>query len=459
MKNRRQTHDRASAGPPGKAVSGFLTAEQIGNKRHVTREGFLLCQDVPIARTGWMIYGPRETPIVVGDTGMAMVERDATALFSPQAIMSFVGKPVTNDHPRGGVSSTNWKNVAVGTAHNVRQGTGDDADVMLADLLITDRAAIQDILAGKVEVSAGYEADYEQTGVGLGRQHNILGNHIALVQKGRCGPRCAIGDRSHHQSTTKEETMPTLKNRRVVSDASRQLILDAAAALAEDEQGVDADEDGSTHIHIHNAAPAARAAAADEATMDAVVEARFAALEKSSTDILAAIQALSKAAPVADAAAAVTDAEGVGIVGDSRALQTSFQALLADAEILVPGFAVPTFDAAMQRQATVDSMCNVRRLALQSLGATTDGALFLSTLGAPSGTALAALDCAGLAPVFKLAAGAKKLLNNRQHVGDGKPGAHSDGKPEKRKAMTIDDLNEMHRKMHGAPALQQAQLH
>ena len=40
----------------------------------------------------------------------------------------------------------------------------------------------------------GYNAFYEQTAPGLGRQKDIHCNHVALVDEGRCGKRCAIMD-------------------------------------------------------------------------------------------------------------------------------------------------------------------------------------------------------------------------------------------------------------------------
>ena len=49
-------------------------------------------------------------------------------------------------------------------------------------------------MAGKVEISLGYDAEYTEVSPGKGVQSNIVINHIALVDKGRCGSRCSIGD-------------------------------------------------------------------------------------------------------------------------------------------------------------------------------------------------------------------------------------------------------------------------
>jgi hypothetical protein len=67
-------------------------------------------------------------------------------------------------------------------------------DFLYADLLIQDEDAIRDVREGKREVSAGYDAEYSELAPGEGRQHGIIGNHVALVDRGRCGYACHIGD-------------------------------------------------------------------------------------------------------------------------------------------------------------------------------------------------------------------------------------------------------------------------
>ena len=92
------------------------------------------------------------------------------------------------------MSPANWASLAKGVVQNVRRGTNIEDDLLVADLLITDAKAIQQVRDGLREVSCGYDAVYEQMEPGRGRQLNIIGNHVALVEKGRCGTRCAIGD-------------------------------------------------------------------------------------------------------------------------------------------------------------------------------------------------------------------------------------------------------------------------
>jgi hypothetical protein len=65
----------------------------------------------------------------------------------------------------------------------------------MADLLIFDEGAIELVeKLGLRQVSLGYDADYIQTAPGKGRQTNIVGNHIALVRKGRNGAGIAVRD-------------------------------------------------------------------------------------------------------------------------------------------------------------------------------------------------------------------------------------------------------------------------
>ena len=113
--------------PKSKATvdrSNFYTTGLIGKTRETTPEGYLLCRDVPIARIGKLIYGDGEVPVTADDKKLIVIERDEDALFNPQTIASFEGKPVTDDHPDDWVSPENHKILSNGTAHDVRRGEG-----------------------------------------------------------------------------------------------------------------------------------------------------------------------------------------------------------------------------------------------------------------------------------------------------------------------------------------------
>lgn len=471
MTRRYMTRDRT-------ATIDYYTTESLGPKQALTPEGFLLCKDVAIARTGSMIYGPGETPIKVGGDGVAHIERGPDELLKPETIASFNGKPVVDDHPDDDVTPATWRKLAIGVTLNPRAGTNDgepDVHTIVADLLITDPKAIQAVKDGKREVSCGYDADYEETGPGQGKQTDIIGNHVALVEKGRCGPRCAIGD--HHHSAKEQKHMATKtaggRRRAALSERIRKAFRDAEAAALEeftdptgadeDQPGMDDDTtgsggDGHTHIHIHaGAAPAAgEAPAKDELPAGGdpaagggeadPTEARFAALEQGHEEIKATLAAIlqkmggQQAAPTGDELPE-DDMDGevdeeAARTNDSAALATGYAKTLELAEILVPGFRMPTFDAKASRKKTVDMMCAARRKALDAVYATAAGKELVDSVAGVNTLDLAAMDCVGVASLFKSAAGAKRLLNNRGATGD----AHKPNLPAAPKTKTVADL-------------------
>lgn len=167
-----------------------------GSKRSYTPEGYLVIEDVPIARTGEQLYSPQEVGLTGDNSGVVRVARDPDEVFRPETIASFAGKDLLNDHPADGklVNPQTWRDLTCGVVLHPRRGEGADADLMLADLMVKDPEMIRDIEAGKREVSSGYDCEYLQDSAGHGRQHDIIGNHVALVERGRCGARCSLGD-------------------------------------------------------------------------------------------------------------------------------------------------------------------------------------------------------------------------------------------------------------------------
>lgn len=203
----------------------YYVTSKISENMHETPEGFLVCLGVPIARIGDMLYGEGETPLETDSKGKVTITRDEDEVFRPQTIASFEGKPVTISHPNEFVGPDNWKDLAKGVLQNVRRGKDEQKDDLIADLLITDKMAIGLVKNGLREVSCGYEADYVQTDDGKGKQKNIIGNHLALVDQGRAGHGYAINDH-------KGDIKMNLKDRIKAIFAKAQ---DEAMKMAEDE--------------------------------------------------------------------------------------------------------------------------------------------------------------------------------------------------------------------------------
>jgi len=160
-----------------------------------TPEGFLICLNVPIARTGTQTYLRSELGFADDPTGLVDVIRTEEEVFSPATIASFEGKPATEDHPPVEVKPDNISAYDRGHVQNVHRGTGDESDLLIADLYITSPPLIDAIRSGRLrEVSCGYDCEYRMDEQGRLYQCGIRGNHVAVVSAGRAGPRVAIKD-------------------------------------------------------------------------------------------------------------------------------------------------------------------------------------------------------------------------------------------------------------------------
>lgn len=180
----------------------FFTPSSLGESRKLTPEGFLVVESVPIARVGEMDYAPGEVDgVSVGTDGVVRMSRTEAELFSPETLSSFEGKPVTLGHPPGNwVDADTWDSHAVGHVQGVRRGSGDQAGFIVADIIVQDSGAIDQINNGLRELSCGYEYQAIEITPGNGEQKEIRGNHVALVTKARGGSDLRIGDQSKQVS-------------------------------------------------------------------------------------------------------------------------------------------------------------------------------------------------------------------------------------------------------------------
>jgi len=155
-----------------------------------TPEGYLICRDVPIARTGTQVYAAGELGLDGDPERAVTVQRRPEDVFEAAAMASFEGKDVTAGHPPEQVGPENHANYSKGHVQKVRR----DGDKLVADLLIKDAALISDVENKVVrEVSCGYQCEYVPEGGGF-RQKHIRGNHVAVVPRGRAGHEVAIQD-------------------------------------------------------------------------------------------------------------------------------------------------------------------------------------------------------------------------------------------------------------------------
>lgn len=167
----------------------------------MTGEGYLRAS-ARISRTGIQEYMGYEFGKTDDEALKTFrIYRPTDEVFSPETLASWKLKPVTDAHPIENVTAETWRKEAVGiVAEDVRQ----DGDHTAATLLITDADIANRIQRkGSVELSCGYDCDLDETpGVTADGepydavQRAIRGNHVAIVDQGRCGPSCKVGDKA-----------------------------------------------------------------------------------------------------------------------------------------------------------------------------------------------------------------------------------------------------------------------
>ena len=257
----------------------YYITEQLSEHIGETPEGFLLCRDVPLTRTGVFEYTASEVPVEASFDGTVKIQRDEDEVFAENTIASFEGKPVTINHPEGMVTPENWSELAHGVVQNVRRGDGEQADLLLGDILITTEKGIELVKSGLREVSCGYDAQYEQIEKGKGKQREIIGNHVALVTKGRAGSRCTIQDSGDKENaiTTKEDIY-----KMKAKDLFKRIFPKSrfADALADEDLGEPAPVEGMDDVEKAQQA-AAEAKASAEQAVEAAQQAAEAAKQAS----------------------------------------------------------------------------------------------------------------------------------------------------------------------------------
>lgn len=391
-----------------------LVSDPLGATQGFTPEGYLECSGVQIARVGQMLYAPWEVPVDRGDEPMVMIERGPDVLFDPKCIASFNGKPVTLEHPDVMVAPARWKQDAFGVVLNPRRGEGAETDYLVADLLITDPAAIAAIRNGALrEVSCGYDATYETVKPGLGRQTGIIGNHVALVDRARCGPACSIGDAEMATTTTVKTHKPRSLSQALLSSVWSAFHSKDEKALAKALDEAPADEDnygegGDIHLHVH-AGEKSDDDRADESKNDG--EGEKPDLAKAIGDMASAIKTIDEnmmalsdrvgkleasrdearseeeKKDAEEAPDDKDDRKDEGKTGDSVGLADTWRNIVSVAEIIAPGARpAKAFDAKAKFADTAASLCGFRRDVLRKASADAKARPHVESIFGPGST-------------------------------------------------------------------------
>ena len=166
----------------------MLATIKLSEHKFKTAEGYLICKDAILSRTGKQQYMRSEVFPEQESDEIIDVDRFAKDVFDEKTMSSFENKPICIEHPDEDVGPENYADLAVGHVFNIHRGKAEGKDVMMGDLMITDTTAIEDIENGvRTDLSCGYDCDVVDDGKGNYYQTNIRGNHIALCEQGRAG--------------------------------------------------------------------------------------------------------------------------------------------------------------------------------------------------------------------------------------------------------------------------------
>jgi uncharacterized protein len=480
----------------------FYTPVRLSKNQAKTPEGFLICFDCTIGRTGYQDYDKSELDILPDAEGKIRAYRDPLQVFDPLTLASGEGKDIVIDHPDDDVTPHNWRDRTHGHMQNVHRGVGVEDDHMKADLVFKSPQAIAQIEANpNQELSLGYDARYEIVRPGLANQCEIRINHIAMVDEGRCGPVCATKDHLPTSLKQSDTILPEVIARTIKTGDGMANWMQKARDMfkARDEAGFEAamkdaetesksvlvetgdPEDNETHTHIYmhlrepditkpegdlpstgettvtNAADSKTVGGEHAATfggktffgdkaLDEAFKSEMGEMKDSIKKMADSIAELGKkfgdkfpekvetgdaaGDPEVQSAGEKADREiegeleeeappGTGDTKkhkDSAFLGETFKSTVAQAAILVPNLAVPTFDSAAPKEQGVRSICGLRRKALQAYSATTDGAATIDQIAGPKAKTLDSMACRDIAPLFRAAAAIQAARNDAANM-------------------------------------------
>lgn len=169
-----------------------------------TDEGYII--DSPnVARTGILTY-------TNADGSIRRELRLAEDVFHADSLNSFIGKPITVDHPKGLVTPKDIKQYQIGTMLSAGRKDGENVK---ADIVIHQPDAIGE----RRQLSLGYNVDLDETpGEWEGQkydaiQRNIKVNHLSVVKNARAGAQARLNMDSDEEPLINSELVQMPKIR------------------------------------------------------------------------------------------------------------------------------------------------------------------------------------------------------------------------------------------------------
>ncbi len=398
---------------PGQ-VNDVFTIGSVGQTRERLPDGSLLCRNVPFARTGTMVYDQSEfvggedtngDPITSPD-GVVIVHRDGDVLFSEPTIESFEASPITVKHPPMFLNPDNRTQYDEGSIRNIRQGDGILSDYLLADMIVRGRKGLDAIEEQKIsEVSPGYDADYEPIPERPGhyKQTRIVGNHLAIVERGRGGRGVRIGDHESKPMAFKKKSWGQKLMAAITTndaDGVEEAIREGAdemperveprldAPTADDDINTVGENDNKFHTEMMTAigglgekidalvaAMTAQTTDAEQTEKDRKDEGEGEAREEQKKEDEKAV------AETEDEASCMTE-EGKAIPTGDAAFSVVKMETLKTAEILAPGLKNGTMDSATTNLERRNAIKEIRVAALETALRGPNGSIVRRYLGA-----------------------------------------------------------------------------
>jgi hypothetical protein len=343
----------------------FVTDFFALSKRTIDADGFLVAP-ATIAKAG------NVQEYRAAELGLDGDPNRVVRLYRPRdevekAAPTFARRPVTNNHPpTKWVTAENWSQFGVGEA---AEKVTMDGDSMNTVVTVRNKRTVDAVMSGKAGMSCGYKFSFDDSrkttpeGVAVdGWMTDIVGNHIAVVDRGRGGPECIIAD---------EENKP-MSTKRIVVDGLPLDLDEVAAATVEKLQATNVKLVGDAEAATKMAEEAEkRAVAADAANKELTAKVEAQGKE---------IEAL-KATPTAPTQEAIEAAaeERNTVVGDAAVLAPE----LAPKGKTVDAIRREAITAASAKHETVKAVCDsvLGTVALDKAGPDAVKAIFTSAVG------------------------------------------------------------------------------
>ena len=216
------------------------------------------------------------------DNEIVTVYRPIEEVTAPETLASFEGKSVLDEHPADpqilvdaldeyeGVSKGHGQNVRIG--EKITEGEFAGETPLLADLHVKHPDLNVKIDSGVRDVSCGYTFRLGKDEAGRYIMTHILGNHIAIVPKGRAGSDVGIKDAKPESDTILVTRRTTMSNRILVALGLQAAIKDASPEDAAKMVDALKDADEESKKEEREAKEAKDKAARDAAARDAEEE-------------------------------------------------------------------------------------------------------------------------------------------------------------------------------------------